>query len=303
MKLADRLLAPVDTDQVSLTNASIVHSFWMVILELVSKTEYEMWSNEATEISEISSLVPPFVLLMENVWEWVQLHKDFSSKAPPVCSSGDGGSRGILMHVSREIRYIPKVWLGAEGRLLKFSSQSMNFCCVVHSWMAAKNKAGGIDCSVLCNRKIPNRSAVMGSGGRGFAVCVSSVVMDHSSSTRVSFPLLWVQLTSPSRSVWGVDLIPLSPIVGAIWKAKHKAPHTPTCVHRAAFCYSQLAFQYSQSHHFHFAFSVCSVYVWHRLKPLARIHVCKYVIQKLESLIDVSISLPCNFRKYFVGRL
>lgn len=67
MKLADRLLAPVDTDQVSLTNASIVHSFWMVILELVSKTEYEMWSNEATEISEISSLVPPFVLLMENV--------------------------------------------------------------------------------------------------------------------------------------------------------------------------------------------------------------------------------------------
>lgn len=59
MKLADRLLAPVDTDQVSLTNASIVHSFWMVILELVSKTEYEMWSNEATEISEISSLVPP----------------------------------------------------------------------------------------------------------------------------------------------------------------------------------------------------------------------------------------------------
>lgn len=67
MKLADRLLAPVDTDQVSLTNASIVHSFWMVILELVSKTEYEMWSNEATEISEISSLVPPFILLMENV--------------------------------------------------------------------------------------------------------------------------------------------------------------------------------------------------------------------------------------------
>lgn len=51
MKLADRLLAPVDTDQVSLTNASIVHSFWMVILELVSKTEYEMWSNEAREIS------------------------------------------------------------------------------------------------------------------------------------------------------------------------------------------------------------------------------------------------------------
>lgn len=51
MKLAGCLLAPVDTDQVGLTNASIVHSFWMVILELVTKTKYEMWSNEATEIS------------------------------------------------------------------------------------------------------------------------------------------------------------------------------------------------------------------------------------------------------------
>lgn len=72
MKLADRLLAPVDTDQVSLTNASIVHSFWMVILELVSKTEYEMWSNEATEISEISSLIPSSYCL------WRMFESEFS---------------------------------------------------------------------------------------------------------------------------------------------------------------------------------------------------------------------------------
>lgn len=66
-------------------------------------------------------------------------------------------------------------------------------------WMTAKNKAGDIDPSVLWNRKIPNLSAV--SGGRGFVVCVSSVVMDHSPSTRVSFPLLRVQPTSPSRQI------------------------------------------------------------------------------------------------------